>query len=213
MFSHHEVEESIIHRRGAPPGNQEDIMSSTTVTRTLTGDYVIDAAHTSIGFVARHAMVTKVRGAFNEFEGSAHLDAENPSRSTASLTIKSASIDTRNEQRDGHLRSNDFLDPENYPEITFVSTAVDQLDDTTYRMTGDLTIRGITKPVSVDFEYSGSATDPFGNARVGFEGSTTINRKDWGVNWNAALEAGGVLVSEKVTLQFDISAVKVQQAA
>jgi polyisoprenoid-binding protein YceI len=188
-------------------------MTAFTTTQTLTGDYQIDPAHTSIGFVARHAMVTKVRGAFNEFEGTAHLDAQEPSKSNAALTIKSASIDTRNEQRDGHLRSNDFLDPENYPEIRFVSTAVDQLDDTTYRMTGDLTIRGITKPVTIDFEYTGSATDPFGNARVGFEGSTTINRKDWGVNWNAALEAGGVLVSEKVTLQFDISAVKVQPSA
>ncbi len=188
-------------------------MTVSTATQTLTGDYRIDPAHSSIGFVARHAMVTKVRGAFNEFEGTAHLDAEEPSSSTATLTIKSASIDTRNEQRDGHLRSNDFLDPENYPEITFVSTAVERLDDSTYRMTGDLTIRGITKPVTIDFQYTGSATDPFGNARVGFEGSTTINRKDWGVNWNAALEAGGVLVSEKVTLQFDISAVKVQHSA
>ena len=97
---------------------------------------------------------------------------------------------------------------ETYPEITFASTAVEQFDDTNYRVTGDLTIKGVTKPVTVDFEYSGTAIDPYGNIRVGFEGKTTINRKHWGVNWNAALEAGGVLVSEKVTLEFEVSAIR-----
>ena len=182
--------------------------STTTDTSSLTGTYAIDPTHSRIGFVARHAMVTKVRGSFNEFEGSGYFDAADPSNSTAQLTISAASIDTRSADRDAHLRSNDFFDMETYPEISFVSTAVEAVDAENYRVTGDLTIKGVTKPVTVDFEYTGTAVDPFGNTRVGFEGQTTVNRKDWGVNWNAALEAGGVLVSEKVTLEFDVSAIR-----
>lgn len=177
-------------------------------SQDLTGNYNLDPAHSRLGFVARHAMVTKVRGAFNEVSGSGYLDAEDPSKTHVEVTIKAASIDTRNPDRDNHLRSNDFLAMEEYPEITFKSTSVQKTDDATYKVTGDLTIRGVTKPVTIDFEFTGSAVDPWGNLRVGFEGQTTINRKDWGVNWNAALEAGGVLVSEKVTLEFEIAAVK-----
>jgi polyisoprenoid-binding protein YceI len=188
-------------------------MSTTTVPSTVTGTYAIDPTHSRIGFVARHAMVTKVRGSFNEFEGTGTFDAEDPSRSQLSLTIKTASIDTRNADRDGHLRNNDFFAVEAHPEITFVSTAVEQLDPETFRVTGDLTIKGVTKPVTVDFEYTGTAVDPFSNVRLGLEGRTTINRKDWGVNWNAALEAGGVLVSEKVTLEFEVSAIRTGDAA
>ena len=183
-------------------------MTNTQTVPTLTGTYAIDPSHSTIGFSARHAMVTKVRGSFNDFEGSGHYDAENPAQSNLQLTIKAASIDTRNADRDAHLRSNDFFDMDTYPEITFVSTAVDEVDSEKYRVTGDLTIKGVTKPVSVDFEYTGTAVDPFGNQRIGFEGKTTINRKDWGVNWNAALETGGVLVSEKVTLEFEVSAIR-----
>jgi polyisoprenoid-binding protein YceI len=183
-------------------------MTSATVPTTLTGNYTIDPSHSRIGFVARHAMVTKVRGSFNEFEGTGYFDAEEPTTSRAQLTIKTASIDTRNADRDGHLKSNDFFDMENYPHITFVSTRVEQVDPDNYRVTGDLTIKGVTKPVTVDVEYTGTAIDPFGNTRIGFEGKTTVNRKDWGVNWNAALEAGGVLVSEKVTLEFEVSAIR-----
>ena len=183
-------------------------MSTITATENLTGQYKLDPAHSRIGFVARHAMVTKVRGSFNEFDGSGYLDAEDPSKSRVELTIKAASIDTRNADRDAHLRTNDFFDMENYPEIRFVSTSVEPVDATTYRVTGDLTIKGVTKPVTLDVEYTGSAVDPFGNTRVGFEGSVTVNRKDWGVNWNAPLEAGGVLVSEKVVLELEVSAVK-----
>jgi polyisoprenoid-binding protein YceI len=186
---------------------------TTVAPSTLTGSYTIDPTHSRIGFVARHAMVTKVRGSFNEFSGSGYLDAENPSASHAELTIQAASIDTRNADRDGHLRSNDFFDMETYPEIRFASTSVERVDETTYRVTGDLTIKDTTKPVTVDFEYTGTAVDPYGNQRVGFEGSTTVNRKEWGVNWNAALEAGGVLVSEKVTLEFEVSAVRDTAAA
>jgi len=181
-------------------------MSTLTSSKLAVGTYTIDPSHSTIGFVARHAMVTKVRGSFTEFEGIAVV-AENLADSTAGITIKVASVTTRNEQRDGHLLSGDFFDIETYPEIKFVSTSVVPEGDA-LKVTGDLTIKGVTKPVTVDFEYTGSATDPFGNERVGFEGSVVVNRKDWGVNWNAALEAGGVLVSEKVTLEFDISAIK-----
>jgi polyisoprenoid-binding protein YceI len=187
-------------------------MPTSTVPRTLTGNYVIDPTHSRIGFVARHAMVTKVRGSFNDFEGSGYFDAENPSDSKLQLTIQAASIDTRNADRDAHLRSNDFFDMDTHPEISFASTNVEAADGN-FRVTGDLTIKGVTKPVTVDFEYTGTAVDPYGNTRVGFEGQTTINRKDWGVNWNAALETGGVLVSEKVTLEFEISAIRTSDAA
>ena len=174
----------------------------------LTGTWTLDPAHTRIGFVARHAMVTKVRGSFNEFEGTAVLDGANPANSHAEVTIKAASIDTRNAQRDEHLRSNDFLAMQEHPEITFTSTGARQVDDTTFELTGDLTIRGVTKPVTIPFTFEGAAKDPFGHLRAGFEGSVTINRKDYGITWNAALETGGVLVSDKVTLEFEVSAVK-----
>jgi polyisoprenoid-binding protein YceI len=174
----------------------------------LTGTWTLDPAHTRIGFVARHAMVTKVRGSFNEFEGTAVLDGANPANSHAEVTIKAASIDTRNAQRDEHLRSNDFLAMQEHPEITFTSTGARQVDDTTFELTGDLTIRGVTKPVTIPFTFEGAAKDPFGNLRAGFEGSVAINRKDWGVSWNAALEGGGVLVSDRVTLEFEVSAIK-----
>jgi len=174
----------------------------------LTGTWTLDPAHTRIGFVARHAMVTKVRGSFNEFEGTAVLDGANPANSHAEVSIKAASIDTRNAQRDEHLRSNDFLAMQEHPEITFTSTGARQVDDTTFELTGDLTIRGVTKSVTIPFTFEGAAKDPFGNLRAGFEGSVAINRKDWGVNWNAALEGGGVLVSDKVTLEFEVSAIK-----
>jgi polyisoprenoid-binding protein YceI len=185
--------------------------STTTAPATLAdlaGTWTIDASHTRIGFVARHAMVTKVRGAFNEFEGTAVVDAEDFAKSTATLTIKAASIDTRNEQRDGHLRSNDFLAMDEYPEITFASTGVIQTGPTGLELTGDLTIKGVTRAVTVPFEFEGLATDPFGNLRAGFEGAVTINRKDYGITWNAALETGGVLVSDKIVLEFEVSAIK-----
>lgn len=193
-------------------------MTETAVPTTmrpadLTGDYVLDATHSRIGFVARHAMVTKVRGQFTEFTGGAHLDLADPTASSAHVDIEVASIDTRNEQRDGHLRTNDFFDAPTFPKITFRSTAVEVVDDSTYAVTGDLTIKGTTKPVTVEFEYTGAAKDPFGNVRVGFEGRANLNRSDFGVNWNAALETGGVLVSEKIALEFELSAIKVQVEA
>ena len=173
----------------------------------LTGDYTVDATHSRLGFSARHAMVTTVRGQFGDFAGTAHVDAETPSASKVSITIAAASIATGTADRDGHLVSGDFFDVETHPEITFVSTSVER-DGTEWSITGDLTIKGTTRSVTIPFEETGTAVDPFGNTRVGFEGSTTINRKDWDLTWNAALETGGVLVSEKVKLDFDISAIK-----
>jgi polyisoprenoid-binding protein YceI len=187
-------------------------MTTETTTPTtlaqLTGTYTLDPAHSRLGFVARHAMVTKVRGSFNDFTGTAVVDGTDPAKSSATVTIKTASIDTRNEQRDGHLRSNDFLSLDEYPEITFVSTGVQLTGDDSFELTGDLTIKGTTNPVTIPFTFEGAATDPFGNFRAGFEGSVVINRKDYGITWNAALETGGVLVSEKITLEFEISAIR-----
>lgn len=173
----------------------------------LTGDYTIDTNHSRFGFVARHAMVTRVRGQFNQFSGSLRLDGDRPFDSSGELIIEAASIDTRNSDRDAHVRSNDFLAMEEYPQITFRTTSVEGGPER-YLVTGDLTVRGVTKPVPFEVEMTGAAIDPWGQTRVGFEGTAVVNRKDWGVNWNAALEAGGVLVSEKVTLEFEISAIK-----
>ena len=175
----------------------------------LTGDYTFDPAHTRFGFVARHAMVTKVRGSFNEFEGKAHFDASDPSKSSVEVTIQAESIDTRNADRDAHLKTNDFFAMDEYPQITFKSTAFKVLDGTHSQVTGDLMIKGVSKPITLDAEFTGTATDPYGNMRAGFEGSVKINRKDWGVNWNAALETGGVMVSEEITLEIEVSAIKV----
>jgi len=185
-------------------------MTDTAVTTQTvsTGTYNIDPAHTRIGFVARHAMVTKVRGSFKEFGGSGYFDADDAMKSNLELTIQVASIDTGNSDRDAHLRSNDFLDLEAYPTISFKSTQVEQLSSDEYKVTGDLKIKDVTRPVTVVFEVSGPVQDPWGNNRIGLEGRAEINRKDWGVSFNVALEAGGLLVSEKVVLEFDVAAVK-----
>ena len=181
--------------------------AGTSAVEDISGDYTLDITHTRIGFSARHAMVTTVRGQFGEFEGTAHIDTVNPASSSAKVNISTASISTGNADRDGHLRSADFFDVETFPEIGFVATDVARVDAATWQVTGDLTIKGVTNPVTVEFESTGSARDPFGNLRVGFEGAATINRKDWGLTWNAALETGGVLVSEKIKLEFDVSAI------
>jgi polyisoprenoid-binding protein YceI len=186
-------------------------MTETTTAldvQTLTGDYTLDTAHSRLGFVARHAMVTKVRGTFQEFEGTAHLDFQDPTASTAELTIDVKSITTNQAQRDEHLRTSDFFDAPTYPQLTFKSTKVEVKGDDSYVLTGDLTIKDVTKPVSIDFELTGAAKDPYGNIRVGFEGKAVLNRKDFGIEYNAALETGGVLISDKITLEFDISAIK-----
>jgi polyisoprenoid-binding protein YceI len=174
----------------------------------ISGDYAIDPSHSRIGFSARHAMVTKVRGHFDQFEGNAHVDTTTPANSSVNVTIEAASVTTGNEQRDGHLKTPDFFDIANYPQITFVSTGVER-DGSEWEITGDLTINGVTKSVTIPFEETGSAKDPFGNTRVGFEGDVTIDRTEWNLSFNAALETGGVLVSEKVKLEFDVSAIAI----
>jgi polyisoprenoid-binding protein YceI len=185
-----------------------DFKQATQAVADITGDYTLDVSHTRLGFSARHAMVTTVRGQFQEYTGHAHIDTANPAASTVQLSIDVSSVDTGSADRDGHLRSADFFDVETYPTMTFTSTKVEREDASTWLITGDLTIKGVSKPVTIEFESSGSARDPFGNLRVGFEGATSINRKDWGLVWNAALETGGVLVSEKIKLEFDVSAIQ-----
>ncbi|MFZ1409848.1 MAG: YceI family protein [Micropruina sp.] len=182
----------------------------TTAPKTLAdvaGTYVIDPSHSHVGFVARHAMVTKVRGSFNTVEGTATVDGANPAASSLSVTIDVSSVDTRDKGRDGHLQGADFFDVENYPTITFTATDFAVAGDVV-TVTGNLTIKDHTRPVSIPLEFQGAAIDPFGNSRIGFEGSVVVNRKDWGLTWNAALETGGLLVSEKVSLEFEISAIK-----
>ncbi len=178
--------------------------AATPAIADLTGDYTLDAAHSCLGFVARHAMVTRVRGSFQDFEGS----AQHPAASTASVTIQVASITTGKDQRDGHLRTNDFFDAPSFPTITFTSTSVEVLGPEEFRLNGELTIKGVTKAISIDFEHTGTAKDPYGNLRAGFDGKALLTRSDFGISYNAALETGGVLVSDKITLEFDISAVK-----
>ncbi len=181
--------------------------AGTIAIADITGGYTIDPSHSRLGFVARHAMVTKVRGQFPDFSGTAHIDSETPANSKVDLTIQVASVDTGSPDRDGHLKSGDFFDAEANPTITFSSTSVER-DGTSWAITGDLTIKGTSKSVTIDFDEVGSAQDPFGNVRVGFEGATTVSRKDWNLTWNAALETGGVLVSDKIKLEFDISAIR-----
>jgi polyisoprenoid-binding protein YceI len=178
----------------------------------LTGTWEIDPIHSTIGFAAKHAMVATTRGHFEEFTGGATIDAANPEASSAWAEIQAASLTTKTSQRDDHLRSADFFDVEKYPTITFRSTSA-RVDGDDLILEGDLTIRGASKPVEVVWEFGGVAKDPFGNTKAGFEGSTTVNRKDWGLNWNAALETGGFLVGDKVKLVLEIEANKVDAPA
>jgi polyisoprenoid-binding protein YceI len=168
------------------------------------GTFNIDPTHSRVGFSARHAMVTKVRGSFNDFTGSAVVS---DGVASINIDITVASVDTRNADRDGHLQSADFFDVANFPKITFASTSVKESGSDKISVEGNLTIKDVTKPISIEFEYSGAATDPFGNARFGFEGAAEINRKDFGLTWNAALETGGILVSENIKLEFEISTI------
>ncbi|MER6624477.1 MULTISPECIES: YceI family protein [unclassified Streptomyces] len=195
-------------------GRKDDETATATATAVnpdlaaLTGDYTIDPAHSTLGFVARHAMVTNVKGSFLDFTGTLHLDGADPAASTATLDVVMESIDTGNADRDGHLKSADFFKTDEFPTMTFRSTKAEALGGDDYRITGDLSILGTTKPLTIDLEFNGAAKDPFGNERVGFEGKAEILRSEWGLTWNAALETGGVLVSDKIKLNFDISAIK-----
>jgi len=201
-----------VAKHRAPDSEAADFDAATSAVTDVTGDYVVDAQHTRIGIRARHAMVTTVRGSFGEFEGVAHLDMRGPEASSVVLRIRTATVDTGVADRDAHLRSADFLDVERYPEIRFVSTSVEELDDELYRVTGDLTIKDVTQPVSVDFSLTGSALDPWGNLRVGFEGALAIKRSDWGLTWNTPLDTGGVLVSDRIQIEFDVSAIRTAPA-
>ena len=171
------------------------------------GTYALDPAHTTIGFVARHAMVTKVRGNFNEFEGTLTV-AENINESAANATVKTASIDTNNAERDEHVRNEDFFDVEKFPEMTFTATKFDVNEAGEGTVTGDLTIKGTTKSVDFKVEETGVAEDPFGNTRLGFEATTSVNRTDFGIDFNAPLKTGGVLVSEYIKIELEVSAIK-----
>ena len=181
---------------------------STTLTPELTGTYTIDPSHSRIGFVARHAMVTKVRGSFNEFTGSGYFDAEDPSKSKVELTIQANSIDTRNADRDGHLKSADFFDVERFPRATFASTRIEARGDGRFDVTGDLTLRDVTRPVTLAVELTEPIADPWGNVKRGVSATARIDRKDFGLNWNSTLEAGGVLVGDQVDIAIEVELVK-----
>jgi len=165
------------------------------------GTWVIDPAHSSFEFVARHLMA-KVRGRFATFSGTAEI-AEVPEQSSVHVELETASVDTREPTRDGHLKSPDFFDVEHYPKITFQSTAVRPGDEGVWKVDGDLTIRDVTRPVTFDLEFLGLGTDPWGNVRSGFSAATTVNREDWGLTWNAALETGGFLLAKEVRLEVE----------
>lgn len=171
------------------------------------GTWVVDKSHTRLGFVAKHLMVTKVRGSFTDFEGSVTIGST-PDESSAEAVIKTASLTTGDDKRDGHLHSPDFLDVEKYPEMRFRSTKIEQKSDDEFQIEGDLTIKDITNPVVMDVTFEGVVGDPWGGERAGFSGVAEIDREAWGMTWNAALETGGVLVSKKVKLELDVQLIR-----
>ncbi|MHB9091971.1 MAG: YceI family protein [Chloroflexota bacterium] len=179
-----------------------------TTTETH-GVFKIDPSHSNVEFVAKHMVFASVRGRFSDAEGLLDLNAEDPTRSSVRANVKTASVDTRDTNRDAHLRSADFFDVENYPEITFLSKRVELHGNNEARVVSDLTIRGVTKEVVFDATFLGQGKDPWGNTRVGFSASATVNRKDYGLNWNAALEAGGWLVGDQVKIHLEFEAIRV----
>ncbi len=170
--------------------------------------WVIDPAHSKAIFSVKYVMINNVRGQFNVLRGQVHIDEEHPENSWVEAEVDASSIDTQNEMCDGHLKSPDFLDVEQYPTLTFKSTRVERVSDEEYRVTGNLTIHGVTKEVILDAEYTGQNTDPYRNKRAGLSATGTINRKDFGLNWNVALEAGGVLVGDKIKIEIDLSVIE-----
>lgn len=181
-------------------------MTTTTHTPIPVGTWSVDPAHSTVGFVARHLVISKVRGSFRSFGGTVNV-SENPLESSVTATVDMASVDTADESRDGHLKGSDFFDVENHPTMTFASTGLVATGDG-YRLNGDLTIKGVTRPVGFDLEVSGVSPDPWGGTRVAFSATTEINRKDFGLEWNVVMETGGVLVGEKIRIELDIQAVK-----
>jgi len=180
---------------------------TTTTTLPVAGTYKLDPSHTSVEFVARHLMISKVRGGFTQPEGTIHID-EVPERSSVEVTIPVDSLNSGDAARDQHLLSADFFDVEKYPTITFKSTAVEHVSFEQWKVTGDLTVHGVTKPVELDVEFEGSVDTPFGDSRIGFSASTEVNREDWGLTWNVALETGGFLVSKTARIEISVQAVK-----
>jgi polyisoprenoid-binding protein YceI len=178
-----------------------------TFPAELTGTWAIDESHSTIGFAVKHAVVATTRGTFTSYSGGATIDAEKPELSTAWVEIDAKSVNTGNPQRDGHLASADFWNADANPKIIYRSTAA-RPDGDQLIMTGDLTIGGTTAPVDITWAFNGTAKDPWGNTKAGFEGTATINRKDWGISYNAVLETGGVLIGEKVKLVLEIEAAK-----
>ena len=172
----------------------------------------IDTSHSDIQFSVRHMMISKVRGRFENFSGTVNFDESNPTNTTVEIAVDLNSINTRDEKRDGHLRSADFFDVENYPTMTFVSKKVEQTDEFNGRLIGDLTIRGVTHEVALDVQYSGTAKSPWGTTSAGFSAKGKVNRKEFGLNWNAALETGGVLVGEDVEIAIELEIVKQPEA-
>jgi polyisoprenoid-binding protein YceI len=171
------------------------------------GVYAIDRSHSTVEFVVRHLMISKVRGRFTDFEGTVEI-ADVPEQSSASVTIQAASIDTGDAQRDGHLRSGDFFDVEQNQALTFRSTKVEAAKGSDWKLHGDLSINGVTKPVVLDVEFEGAGQSPWGDSRIGFTASTDIDREDWGLSWNQALEAGGVVLGKKVKIELGVEAIR-----
>lgn len=172
----------------------------------MASQWSFDIAHSNISFAVRHLMISKVRGQFKSWSGSFDYDPQDPKRSQIFVRIDAASIDTREEKRDAHLRSADFLDVAAFPEIQFRSTGVRPTADDSFSVRGDLTIRGVTRPVELSVERLGQGKDPWGGERVGFSAKTAIQRKDFGLTWNQALETGGVVVGDKVEIEIDLEA-------
>ena len=181
-------------------------MSSTTASSIATGTWTVDPSHSTVGFVARHLMVTKVRGRFGAFTGTIHI-ADEPTQSSVEASVEMSSVSTGDDSRDGHLRGGDFFDVETFPTMSFRSTSVTP-KGSDYALNGELTIKGVSKPVSFDLEFDGVNTDPWGNTKAGFTATAEINRREWGLEWNVALDAGGMLVSEKIKIELDIQAAK-----
>jgi polyisoprenoid-binding protein YceI len=188
-------------------------MSASSRTSTAAPEWIIDTAHTHVGFSVKHMMVTTVRGQFKSYRGALTLDVQDFARSRFEGEIDVASVDTGNADRDAHLRTSDFFDAPNHPTIAFKSTRIEPKSEGEYVVTGDLTIRGVTKPVTLEVELHGTSKNPYGKTVAGLSARGTINRKDFGVSFNALLETGGVAVGEKVKLEIDLEAVQVEAAA
>jgi polyisoprenoid-binding protein YceI len=169
-----------------------------------------DMPHSSVGFTVRHLVIAKVNGEFKDFDGAISFDGENVESGSADVAIQMASVDTENEKRDEHLRSPDFFDAEKFPAMTFKSKKIVKGEDSNYKMTGDLTIRDVTKEVTLDVEFNGSIVDPWGGTRAGFSATGAIDRQDFGVKWNKPLETGGFLVSDQVIIKIEAELVKVE---